>query len=539
MSHSAPRSGAGIGSRPPSPERSHPASYAQQGMWITELAGAGSTYHMPLPLTLEGPLDVPAMLGACAAVLDRHEALGHALRESGGEVVVTEAATRPAVDHGDPPPGEDPDKLVEAEACRPFDIARGPLARFRLAALGPDRHLLVFVAHHLVFDGVSKDLVVAALAAEYAARVRGEATPSETPPGCPSLAEVVRAERERVEAAREAAARFWAPRWHDPDGVPLPGGFAAAPRRAGPGNSIALSLPPGTAARAGELGVTTFELLMTAMHAVLHAYGADEVTVAADLSTRRPETERIVGLFVNELPVVTRPAGTLRELAGAVRAELRAVYGFREVPLPLAVGGVSPRASLAPVSFSYRRRGEVPEFPGLSAAVDWAAWAGGVRGALHLQAVEGPGSVDAYLRYNPRAVTAGDAELVARALSAVVEQAAGADTPLAELRLPRPVVQAVAPPVPLITPPAERGEAGPADHDLTGEVTRIWCDVLRIDEIGPDEDLFDLGGHSIAIMQIVARVRKRYGVELDIDVFFDTPTIAGVVEAITELQEAS
>jgi acyl carrier protein len=62
--------------------------------------------------------------------------------------------------------------------------------------------------------------------------------------------------------------------------------------------------------------------------------------------------------------------------------------------------------------------------------------------------------------------------------------------------------------------------------------------VLRLDDIGPDEDLFDLGGHSLTITQIAVRIRKRLGVDVPLDVFFDTPTIDGVAAAIADLREA-
>jgi acyl carrier protein len=74
---------------------------------------------------------------------------------------------------------------------------------------------------------------------------------------------------------------------------------------------------------------------------------------------------------------------------------------------------------------------------------------------------------------------------------------------------------------------ARTGVSGPAV-----EIRAIWQEVLGIDEIGDDEDLFDLGGHSLTITQIIARMRKRLGVEVSLDVFFDTPTIAGVLQSI-------
>ena len=63
-------------------------------------------------------------------------------------------------------------------------------------------------------------------------------------------------------------------------------------------------------------------------------------------------------------------------------------------------------------------------------------------------------------------------------------------------------------------------------------VAEIWCDVLGLPDIGPDENLFDLGGHSLVIMQIMARIRQRLGVEVPMDAFFVTPTVAGIASAI-------
>jgi amino acid adenylation domain-containing protein len=72
---------------------------------------------------------------------------------------------------------------------------------------------------------------------------------------------------------------------------------------------------------------------------------------------------------------------------------------------------------------------------------------------------------------------------------------------------------------------------------LTDVITAIWQEVLRTDRIGPDDSLFDLGGHSLTIMQITARIQDALGVEVPFDLFFDTPTIDGVVASVEELQQ--
>ncbi|MEU8620491.1 amino acid adenylation domain-containing protein [Streptomyces sp. NPDC048623] len=83
---------------------------------------------------------------------------------------------------------------------------------------------------------------------------------------------------------------------------------------------------------------------------------------------------------------------------------------------------------------------------------------------------------------------------------------------------------------------------GPADHVYQGaaaELHAIWCEVLGADTVGPDEDLFDLGGHSLVIARIAARVRDRLGVDLPLHQFFDTPTIRELAEVLEHVEPAS
>ncbi|MBG0815923.1 phosphopantetheine-binding protein [Planomonospora sp. ID82291] len=64
---------------------------------------------------------------------------------------------------------------------------------------------------------------------------------------------------------------------------------------------------------------------------------------------------------------------------------------------------------------------------------------------------------------------------------------------------------------------------------LTEQIREIWEEVLNISPIDDHDDVFDLGGHSLTITQIIVRMRKRLGVDVELDDFFDNPTIAGIV----------
>jgi acyl carrier protein len=527
-------------------------------MWVTERAGAGGpVYRMPLAVRFDGPLDVDAMLDACAAVVRRHPVLASVLAERDGQVWAAPGEAPPPILFEDvsagAPGAQDlpglrgvpgpagagdaagpagapgsPEWLAARVAAAPLDLGTGPVSRFTLFRLGPLHHLLLVVAHHAVFDGMSKDVLLRDLAAAY----NGD-EPSPLPL---SYGEAARAEQERVDAGLDAAAEFWRSRWHDDRETALPGA-AGSSLRAAPGDAVELSLGDEVAEAAGPLGVTRFELLLAALHVLLHAYGNERVTVAVDLSTRTEQTRDHVGLFVNELPVASVPDGTFAEFARRLREELRAVYRHREVPLARALGGIGPRSALTPVSVSYRARpGADPVFAGLDASVDWAMFNGAVRNTLHLQVVDAPSGLSAVLLFNPAVLGRAGCEAVAEDLRALLRGAAARpEAPIAELPLPpraagparaahetaHETAQETAAPV-----------AGGTEDALVEEVAAIWREALEVDEIRPDDDLFDLGGHSLTITRIIALVRDRMGVELSFEVFIDDPTVGGVADEI-------
>jgi acyl transferase domain-containing protein/NAD(P)-dependent dehydrogenase (short-subunit alcohol dehydrogenase family)/acyl carrier protein len=57
-------------------------------------------------------------------------------------------------------------------------------------------------------------------------------------------------------------------------------------------------------------------------------------------------------------------------------------------------------------------------------------------------------------------------------------------------------------------------------------VSRIWTDVFGHEHIGIHQQFSELGGHSLIAMQIVAKVRSFYQIDLSLRDFFAAPTIA-------------
>jgi len=69
-------------------------------------------------------------------------------------------------------------------------------------------------------------------------------------------------------------------------------------------------------------------------------------------------------------------------------------------------------------------------------------------------------------------------------------------------------------------------------------LTAVWSEVLGTDRIGPEDDFFALGGHSLRVTQVLARVREAFGVELPVRSLFESPTLAGLAARIEEALRA-
>ncbi|HEX2207708.1 MAG TPA: non-ribosomal peptide synthetase, partial [Longimicrobium sp.] len=60
----------------------------------------------------------------------------------------------------------------------------------------------------------------------------------------------------------------------------------------------------------------------------------------------------------------------------------------------------------------------------------------------------------------------------------------------------------------------------------------LWAEVLRVERVGAGDDFFQLGGHSLLIMRLIARVQDAFGVELSIRTVFAAPTLAAMAAAV-------
>ncbi|MFI9292286.1 amino acid adenylation domain-containing protein [Streptomyces gardneri] len=74
---------------------------------------------------------------------------------------------------------------------------------------------------------------------------------------------------------------------------------------------------------------------------------------------------------------------------------------------------------------------------------------------------------------------------------------------------------------------AMTGDAHPATP-TQARLAELFCEILKLDEVGVHDSFFALGGHSMASMRLLGRIRAEFGAELSIRDVFDALTVAGI-----------
>ncbi|HVG45647.1 MAG TPA: amino acid adenylation domain-containing protein, partial [Longimicrobium sp.] len=278
-------------------------SFAQQRLWFLDhMNGAGTAYHIPTRLRLEGELDREALARALDRIVARHEALRTAFPASDGvpaqRIVPVEESRFHLAEHdlgGDPEAQSELRRLLGEEARATFDLAQGPLIRGRLIRLAEDEHVLHVTMHHIVSDGWSMGVFTRELSALYDAFRRGE--PDPLPPLPVQYADYAAWQRRWVEGdVLQAQAEYWTQTLAGaPELLELPTDRPRPARQDHAGATVGIDLgeelTAGLKALTHRHGTTLFMTLLAGWAAVLARLSGQEDVVVGTPSANRGRTE--------------------------------------------------------------------------------------------------------------------------------------------------------------------------------------------------------------------------------------------------------
>ncbi|WP_203612481.1 non-ribosomal peptide synthetase [Amycolatopsis sp. SID8362] len=84
----------------------------------------------------------------------------------------------------------------------------------------------------------------------------------------------------------------------------------------------------------------------------------------------------------------------------------------------------------------------------------------------------------------------------------------------------------------LPAPAAAGAEYRAPEGPVAELVAEVLQHVLGVERVGADDNFFDLGGHSLLGVRVVAELRKRLSADIPIRLIFDSPTVAELADAV-------
>jgi acyl-coenzyme A synthetase/AMP-(fatty) acid ligase/acyl carrier protein len=87
-------------------------------------------------------------------------------------------------------------------------------------------------------------------------------------------------------------------------------------------------------------------------------------------------------------------------------------------------------------------------------------------------------------------------------------------------------------------PPAADVHVAPR-RPLERQLAAIWAELLGVDRVGLQDNFFALGGHSMLVIQLLARIRAELGIELNIRDVFENASLGQLHDHLAQLQCSS
>jgi len=85
--------------------------------------------------------------------------------------------------------------------------------------------------------------------------------------------------------------------------------------------------------------------------------------------------------------------------------------------------------------------------------------------------------------------------------------------------------------------PSPRAMSPPTPIEVEGTIAGWWRDLLGVEQVGLDDDFFDLGGHSLIGVRLFSKVKKTYQVDLELAILFEARTVRQLAAVVRKLKQ--
>src|SRR5579871_136956 len=529
-------------------------SFAQERLWfLARYETEASLYNVPVALRLRGELNIEAAQAGLQEMVNRHEVLRTSFPKV-GDGTIQDIAAAMEVPFAKEEIGEDElDQVLREQARRPFDLGHGPLIRASLFRIGSQDHVLLVVMHHIVSDGWSLGVVLREFNALYDAFSRGAASP--LPPLAIQYADYSEWQREWLQGeVLERQLEYWRKQLagHETLNLPTDRPYSAKPTLAGAMERSRLPEPLLSKLKlfSDQQGITLFMTLLAGFEILLYRYtGQTDISVGSAIANRsRQELESLIGFFVNTLVLRTQftEDSTVAELLQRVRDVSLQAYAQQDIPFERLVEALDPVRELGRTPFFQvlfaLQNAPLPtvSWKGLEATASIVE-TGTAKFDLTLSAREEDGELELSLEYRTELFKAERMRRLLQHYRTLLEgMVVSLDARVGELEIlmvPAALRQLDALPLTAngkvdrnalleLERQAAMEEGGSLTLTPTEElIAGVWSSLLGKSEIRRDDNFFDLGGHSLTSIQMLARLEQVFHREIELHAIFEFPVL--------------
>ncbi|MBS1821267.1 MAG: amino acid adenylation domain-containing protein [Acidobacteria bacterium] len=388
---------------------------------------ANCSFNESFTLHMTGELDRKVLTDSLADLLSRHEALRATFDQNAGiqHFAAPASANLSSIDLSDLSEGQQKerfDRFIAEDARKPFDLKLGPLVRMSLLRFAPQRHALVFTAHHAVCDGWSINVLLDELAKTYTARSAG--TSPALGPLMP-FSEYARAQEKHFASIEGAAVEsYWTKKFEIlPPLLDLPLDHARPAMKSFEGSTFTKKIDLQTLKEIKKAGAqqkcTLFATLLSAFSALLSRLSnQDDIVIGVPAAGQSlVEDKTLVGHCVNFVPMRTLPAEGIStaQFFDQVRQTVFDAYDhqnytFGRLVRKLAIPRDASRLPLLEVQFNLEKIGGDLKFANLETKIEPNPKSF-VNFDLFVNAVEGSDGLTLHVDYNTNLI---DKETVTR-----------------------------------------------------------------------------------------------------------------------------
>lgn len=300
-----------------------------------------SAYNVMLGIEVAGRLNPGILQVALNRMLARHDSLRTIFPEGTGVPVLIPRASGIAAEETATGLGErEAAEAIRKTIARPFNLSHGPLWRYCVFGLENGKTIVIFVFHHLVFDGFSRDVFLGDLADQFDALLTGTPVTEHLPAQTSDFA--IWERNQSSGQLAESARAWWRGRFTTPcNSVVLPSGppdHTARSHHVG----IPARLSAALRGRAMAARLPAAALAITAALLALHQTTGQKRILAMMPVTNRdhPESFDIVGYLNRVLPLLVEfePASSPGRVASELARELFGASAHRFLPTSEIVG---------------------------------------------------------------------------------------------------------------------------------------------------------------------------------------------------------